>query len=767
MELIHFKKISKIIRFLFCVFLCFVLLVSLIFVYSINISHGYLKNVTFFKKIYKDNLGYADNAGSKYTYQNYRDHELLNDSFISPIDVDKNLVYKKLYISGHSYYKSENYLRADSCFSRVSESSYILADYALYYLAKSNYEMGDYSSAIEYYDEYKNKYPGGYWKEKIELDKANCFHKLGEFLKMEEILKNFIRNFSSSGSIPDAMFQLSLCLEEQKKWEDAMENYYQIWLNFPLSEWANKAKEKFTKIIEIHHLELKPPNLVLLHQRAKKLIKAYLFNAALSGLLELEEKANLEGNTQLVSKVKLDIAICNFRIREYKKAITILSELLNSDISSDLEKEALFWLAKSHTYLGNTQNAIEYYSLLVEKYPYSDLAPESLENIANIWENKNYIEKAMNTYGEIIKKYPYTIFAKRALWNTGWISYKNMEYSRALEKFDKLAKISSKNSSFFGKALYWKSKTLEKLNKNDLAILSYRDIVNENSYDFYRIMAMAKLEEIDPDWTLDLEAKDFGNKDLEDKNYSEHYKKAKELFTLDFYEDAMNELEIEEEEHNNKKLMLEVSNLFFKTGNYHSSIKIAVNYLNELLSDEPQGEVKNIWKQFYPRGYHNFVEIWSEDRDINPFLIYSVIREESHFNPSALSISNARGLMQIIPSTGKWIAEKIGFQNFYTERMWDIETNIKMGSWYLRFLLDYFGGRQMLAVAGYNAGQGAVERWLKKTKYKEPDFFIEDISYEQTREYVKKVFKDYVIYHQIYSKDDLSISTLVNNFMKL
>jgi tetratricopeptide (TPR) repeat protein len=469
----------------------------------------------------------------------------------------------------------------------------------------------------------------------------------------------------------------------------------------------------------------------------------------------------------LLSKVKLDIAICNFRIREYKKAITILSELLNTDISSYLEKEALFWLAKSHTYLGNSQSAIKYYSLLVEKYPHSDLAPESLENIAKIWENKNYIEKAIDTYEEIIKKYPYSKFAKRALWNTGWISYKNMEYPIALEKFDKLAKISN-NSSFFTKALYWKSKTLEKLNENDLAILSYRDIVNRNSYDFYKIMAMARLDEIDPDWTLDFEAKDFENKDLEEKNNNNHYKKAKELFTLGFYEDAMNELDIvEKEEHNNKKLMLEVSNLFFKTGNYHSSIKIADNYLNESLGYKPKGEVKNIWKQFYPRGYHNFVEIWSEDRDINPFLIYSVIREESRFNPFALSISDARGLMQIIPSTGNWIAEKIGFQNFYTERMWNIETNIKMGTWYLRFLLDYFGGRKMLAVAGYNAGQGAVESWLKKNEYKEPDFFIEDISYEQTREYVKKVFKDYIIYHQIYSKDDLSISTLVNDFMKL
>ncbi|GAG59375.1 unnamed protein product [marine sediment metagenome] len=96
--------------------------------------------------------------------------------------------------------------------------------------------------------------------------------------------------------------------------------------------------------------------------------------------------------------------------------------------------------------------------------------------------------------------------------------------------------------------------------------------------------------------------------------------------------------------------------------------------------------------------------------------------------------------------------------------MWDTETNIRMGSWYLRFLLDYFDGVEMLATAGYNAGQGAVGKWVNNYDEKEADFFIENIPYEQTREYVKKVLRDYVVYHQIYGKDDLSIYSLVNNF---
>ncbi|GAH09785.1 unnamed protein product, partial [marine sediment metagenome] len=74
----------------------------------------------------------------------------------------------------------------------------------------------------------------------------------------------------------------------------------------------------------------------------------------------MKERANLEQEAEFVSKVKLDIAICNYRLRKYEEAASILSELLNSDISSALKKNVLFWLAKSNTYLGNTQYAIEY-----------------------------------------------------------------------------------------------------------------------------------------------------------------------------------------------------------------------------------------------------------------------------------------------------------------------------------------------------------------------------------------------------------------------
>ncbi|GAG72796.1 unnamed protein product, partial [marine sediment metagenome] len=152
---------------------------------------------------------YADNSKRKSSQQNYLKSNPYNNLLLSPIDVDKNLIYKKLYISGQNHFNSGNYLRADSCFSRIVDSSYILSDYALYYLAQSNQKMGDYSLAIKYYKQYGDKYPEGYWNEKVELEKVNCLYQLNELYKVEETLRDFLKNYSESELIPEVMFQLS------------------------------------------------------------------------------------------------------------------------------------------------------------------------------------------------------------------------------------------------------------------------------------------------------------------------------------------------------------------------------------------------------------------------------------------------------------------------------------------------------------------------------------------------------------------------------
>jgi soluble lytic murein transglycosylase len=125
------------------------------------------------------------------------------------------------------------------------------------------------------------------------------------------------------------------------------------------------------------------------------------------------------------------------------------------------------------------------------------------------------------------------------------------------------------------------------------------------------------------------------------------------------------------------------------------------------------------------------------------------MREESYFNPLAVSGSNAMGLMQLMPTTASEVARWEAMPSFQPMELFVPEVNVKLGSRYLKHLHELFQGNSMLAVGSYNGGPNAVKRWLSVAQ-KDPDWFVESIPYEQTRTYIKKVFTSYWNYRQLY-----------------
>jgi soluble lytic murein transglycosylase len=160
-------------------------------------------------------------------------------------------------------------------------------------------------------------------------------------------------------------------------------------------------------------------------------------------------------------------------------------------------------------------------------------------------------------------------------------------------------------------------------------------------------------------------------------------------------------------------------------------------------------------KFFYPLAYSEIIGKVSEKYYVDPFIILSVIREESRFDEEALSPAGALGLMQLMPFTAKRMAERTGVDPTGIESDEDIMLplqNITLGTSYLKQLLEEFRSVP-LAVAAYNAGDDPVRRWLKARPYLEVDEFIEDIPYDETRRYVKRVMRSYFMYKRIYRRE--------------
>jgi tetratricopeptide (TPR) repeat protein len=196
-------------------------------------------------------------------------------------------------------------------------------------------------------------------------------------------------------------------------------------------------------------------------------------------------------------------------------------------------------------------------------------------------------------------------------------------------------------------------------------------------------------------------------------------------------------------------------------GNLELQFKLALSYQNydatmqafrvarRLTWRIPQNNRSNlpflVYKLFYPSFYSEAIQRESAIRNIDPFLVSSVIRQESIFNPTIVSPAGAIGLMQIMPYTGKDVARKLG-ESFTVDSLYLPLTNIRYGARYLRQLLDEFNDNLVLVIAGYNGGPINASRWFDHNKNEDFDLFIEDIEFTETRTYVKKVLSNYWTY---------------------
>lgn len=167
-------------------------------------------------------------------------------------------------------------------------------------------------------------------------------------------------------------------------------------------------------------------------------------------------------------------------------------------------------------------------------------------------------------------------------------------------------------------------------------------------------------------------------------------------------------------------------------------------------------EYKNIYnftlKQLYPRKYNEYVERYAEQYEVDPLLVYSIIKAESNFNEKAESYSGAKGLMQLMKNTASEFMEED--LNSNEEMVLEPENNIMLGIKYYSYLYEIYNNNMLLALAAYNAGPGNVNKWIDEGIIKPDGSDIENIPFKETNMYVRKIVNNYKIYKKLYSDNN-------------
>jgi soluble lytic murein transglycosylase len=173
---------------------------------------------------------------------------------------------------------------------------------------------------------------------------------------------------------------------------------------------------------------------------------------------------------------------------------------------------------------------------------------------------------------------------------------------------------------------------------------------------------------------------------------------------------------------------------------------LAPGYVSIPLENAPA----EFWRLLFPLPYRAALEMYSKQRGLDPFLVAGLIRQESEFNPEAVSPAQAYGLTQILPSTGRALL-KVGRRRFRASILFRPEVNLRLGTTYLRGVYDQNAGKWEQTLAAYNAGGSRVSSWMTWATYREPAEFVETIPFSETRNYVFAVLRNAKIYRKLYA----------------
>lgn len=457
-----------------------------------------------------------------------------------------------------------------------------------------------------------------------------------------------------------------------------------------------------------------------------------------------------EFNPDMDAKDKILIARTYYNYENYDKVEKILAAVEIKDcwpiLGLNLFKQNKNLDAKNLILTGVTnyskyadrkdyKNAV--YSYILNSSNYFQASDELFsmakgENKDIIWNYRcKYTQNAnkYSCYENLYSAYPKSDYAQEAMLNVllGSIISKNYDKARVIAENFMLKYPDSENLPF---VMFWRAKTEQIFGYNPNYESFYRDIIESYPDSYYAYRAFSIINHF---------KSALIKSNIENKPVVYPYKYPARNSTM-HYLLLVDDYDILEKYAQDEFISAWAD---YQNGNYAKSMHRAKKAMDSLKPKPPKSDLR--WRLVYPIHYYDQI-MNSTSQNENSILLLSLIKEESSFNPEAQSEVGALGLMQLMPQT----AHETWKKEFDTYDLLDPEFNIKVGSLYYENLKRSLNNNDILSVASYNGGIGSVNRWLKNLYYSDIDEFIEQIPYDETKNYIKKVFKSYWNYIRIY-----------------
>ena len=596
---------------------------------------------------------------------------------------------------------SGRYEEAISSLSLAGKEFPLLGDYALFWLAEAYYENRNHSESLNAIRSLLKKYP-----ESPLIRKARSM-EISESAELSEdntgdLFKAYLSDFAGD---TEMKYLYAKWLKKQGKIQAAKPLFKDIYIS--AGAFANPAYS------ELNPEEISTGDML---QRGSNLNDKLDFKDAES----LLRTALARDDGKLKYEILKKLGVSLFRQKKYREAADIYQKAGEK-----------YWEVRS---LYRARDKETVYALIDEMLTMKDPRFASLLlAIAADKRRAGNIKESLDLYEHVLESFPRS--REDTLWGIGWTYYLSGEYTKSAEIF---AKLHSMNDD--PQYLYWKARSLESAGENT-ADLYPRNIPEKR--DFYRLLSYARTRELWQDAAANTRHK-FKKTSMPAKSSPASFKEIERvevLLEFGLNREAVSELIHLSKHADSSEEFISLCAKFEALNEYKHSVRLAA---------KKSSSSEQLYGFLYPLAYWDTVASLSERYHVDPFLVLSLIREESRFDAEAKSPAGALGLMQLMPQTAYRLDRTIHLGIQHTGDIYHVKNNLHLGISYLSRLIQEFGSYPH-AIAAYNAGEEAVRKWTANGRYKEVDEFIEDIPYTETRNYVKRVLTTFFEYNRLFS----------------
>jgi soluble lytic murein transglycosylase len=658
----------------------------------------------------------------------------------------------------------------------------LLAPYHAYYAARCRVRRGDTAGAITWASRVP---PRTIPEAEAALVKIDALVSEKRWAEVEVETARFLDRFPAGPRRAEATFRRAEALEALKRpTTEVVPLYQRLWAEAATEAWASRATERLEALAAANPGEAAK---IRAHTAAEWVQRGMEF---------FERNMNTESESAFATALTapgLDAALeCKARFhraqsvwkqRNRPRAAPLFREAeaaCRTAGDSDLVVKSLYQGARCLSSAGDKAGAMALYARVENEFPQHSYADDARLRAAEVAIDTGDQAMAETLLKEIPERYPQGDLVGESLWRLAFRSWQAGAWDAALGWLDENLRRVPREEIWYaeGRAHYWKGRLFEKKSQKQEARAAYSRAVRDYPLSVYALLSLERLRSSFPETRAKLLEELRGPLSRPEKGAvaarewrfgarpvfgDPTFLRAVELARLGLGSDARRELARlgfaapdgrdaarKAAPDPDRDDIYWITAILLDRGRLWSASHAIPRYsLTSYRLEYPAGRRATEWRISYPRAYPELVTKNSALNSVPEALQLAIMREESAFNPRIESFANALGLTQMVVRT----AQRFAGYRVTRGTLLDPNHNLELGSKFLSFLLQRYGGAVPLAIAGYNAGEGAVDRWLKDNGTVELDEFLEMIPYDETRNYTKRVLASFATYSWLYFPD--------------